>query len=139
MCPNVYRKYKIKLLKKQWKKYENFEPRTMTIDFQFSIMHYELFQGVPAPLRSAVGLSAISFSASLQKDAAPIPNALGATNSKVLSLTFMYGRGLPHCTDVACRIPTNSKLGCNKSRPYKSSNPQFHFFYTLCLIFLHHI
>ena len=48
-------------------------------------MNYELFQGVPAPLRSAVGLSAISFSASLQKDAAPIPNALGAANSKVLT------------------------------------------------------
>ena len=89
-------------------------------------MHYELFQGVPAPLRSAVGLSAISllamfpsrFSKSdigtstgsvtsfsfpspklvpdlLAKDAAAIPNALGATNSKVLSLTFMYGRGMP--------------------------------------------
>ena len=42
-------------------------------------MHYELFYGVPA---IAVGLSAISFSASLQKDAAPIPNALGAANSK---------------------------------------------------------
>ena len=37
----------------------------------------------------AVGLSAISFSAALQKDAAPIPNALAATNSMVLSLTFM--------------------------------------------------
>ena len=37
-------------------------------------MHYELFYGVP--LR--VGLSAISFSAALQKDAAPIPNALAA-------------------------------------------------------------
>ncbi len=36
------------------------------------------FLGVPA---IAVGLSAISFSAALQKDAAPIPNALGATNS----------------------------------------------------------
>ena len=35
-------------------------------------MHYELNYGVPA---IAVGLSAISFSASLQKDAAPIPNA----------------------------------------------------------------
>jgi hypothetical protein len=45
---------------------------------------------------SAVGLSAISFSASLQKDAAPIPNTSEATNTKVLSLTFMYGRGLPH-------------------------------------------
>ena len=33
----------------------------------------------------AVGLSAISFSASLQKDAAPIPNALEATNSKSLT------------------------------------------------------
>ena len=33
------------------------------------------FFGVPA---IAVGLSAISFSASLQKDAAPIPNASGA-------------------------------------------------------------
>ena len=42
-------------------------------------MHYELFYGVPA---IAVGLSAISFSAALQKDAAPIPNALGAANSK---------------------------------------------------------
>ena len=41
-------------------------------------MHYELwivFFGVPAV---AVGLSAVSFSAALQKDAASIPNALGA-------------------------------------------------------------
>jgi hypothetical protein len=36
-------------------------------------MNYELFYGVPA---IAVGLSAISFSAALQKDAASIPNAL---------------------------------------------------------------
>ena len=42
-------------------------------------MNYELFYGVPA---IAVGLSAISFSAALQKDAAPIPNALEATISK---------------------------------------------------------
>ena len=49
-------------------------------------MNYELNYGVPA---IAVGLSAISFSAALQKDAAPIPNALAATNSMVLSLTFM--------------------------------------------------
>ena len=35
-------------------------------------MHYELTLGVPA---IAVGLSAISFSAALQKDAAPIPDA----------------------------------------------------------------
>ena len=35
-------------------------------------MNYELFLGVPA---IAVGLSALSFSATLQKDAAPIPNA----------------------------------------------------------------
>ena len=35
-------------------------------------MNYELPLGVPA---IAVGLSAISFSATLQKDAAPIPNA----------------------------------------------------------------
>ena len=35
-------------------------------------MNYELTLGVPA---IAVGLSAISFSATLQKDAAPIPNA----------------------------------------------------------------
>ena len=41
-------------------------------------MNYELFYGVPA---IAVGLSAISFSAALQKDAAPIPNALEATNT----------------------------------------------------------
>ena len=38
-------------------------------------MNYELFYGVPA---IAVGLSAISFSAALAKDAAPIPNALAA-------------------------------------------------------------
>ena len=35
-------------------------------------MHYELNYGVTA---IAVGLSAISFSAALQKDAASIPNA----------------------------------------------------------------
>ena len=39
-------------------------------------MNYELTLGVPAV---AVGLSAISFSAALQKDAASIPNALEAT------------------------------------------------------------
>ena len=76
-------------------------------------MHYELFLCVPAPLRSAVGLSAISLLAKpgsgsgngtrnwewnqislpspnlvpdlLAKDAAPIPNAWGATNSKSLT------------------------------------------------------
>ena len=42
-------------------------------------MNCELFLGVPA---IAVGLSAISFSAPLQKDAAPIPNASEATISK---------------------------------------------------------
>ena len=42
-------------------------------------MHYELNYGVPA---IAVGLSAISFSAALQKDAAPIPNALEAIKTK---------------------------------------------------------
>ncbi len=47
----------------------------LIFNFQLCIMNYELNYGVPAPLRSAVGLSAISFSASLQKDAAPIPNA----------------------------------------------------------------
>ena len=57
----------------------------LTFNYALCIMNYELFQGVPAPLRSAVGLSAISFSASLQKDAAPIPNALEATISKVLT------------------------------------------------------
>jgi len=35
--------------------------------------------GVPA---IAVGLSAISFSAALQKDAAPIPNALAAIKTR---------------------------------------------------------
>jgi hypothetical protein len=48
--------------------------------YELCIINYELFQGVPAPFRSAVGLSAISFSALLQKDAAPIPNALGIEN-----------------------------------------------------------
>ena len=47
--------------------------------YELCIMNYELFYGVPA---IAVGLSAISFSAALQKDAASIPNALGATDSK---------------------------------------------------------
>ena len=47
------------------------------------IMNYELFYGVPA---IAVGLSAISFSASLQKDAAPIPNALEATELRLLAI-----------------------------------------------------
>ena len=42
-------------------------------------MNYELIFGRSG---KAVGLSAISFSAALQKDAAPIPNALAATNSK---------------------------------------------------------
>ena len=40
------------------------------------------FWGVPA---IAVGLSAISFSASLQKDAAPIPNALEAPELRLLA------------------------------------------------------
>ena len=58
-----------------------FELRTFS--FQFSIFNFSaswrladlvsFFLGVP--LR--VGLSAISFSATLQKDAAPIPNAFG--------------------------------------------------------------
>ena len=39
--------------------------------------------GVPA---IAVGLSAISFSASLQKDAAPIPNALEAMSNELRAL-----------------------------------------------------
>ena len=42
-------------------------------------MNYELFLGVPA---IAVGLSAISFSAALQKDAAPIPNALATIKTR---------------------------------------------------------
>ena len=46
-------------------------------------MHYELFYGVP--LR--VGLSAISFSAALQKDAAPIPNALEATSHELRAMS----------------------------------------------------
>ena len=49
------------------------------------------FLGVPAPLRSAVGLSAISFSASLQKDAAPIPNATGQLKlDSTSSIAKMY-------------------------------------------------
>ena len=46
-------------------------------------MHYKLILGVPA---IAVGLSAISFSATLQKDAAPIPNALVAADEKVMGI-----------------------------------------------------
>ena len=41
------------------------------------------YYGVPA---IAVGLSAVSFSASLQKDAAPIPNARGAAETAGRSL-----------------------------------------------------
>ena len=55
------------------------DARNAKDNFQLSIMNYELFFGVPA---IAVGLSAISFSASLQKDAAPIPNALVAAKIK---------------------------------------------------------
>ncbi|MBQ5856530.1 MAG: hypothetical protein IIW55_04395 [Bacteroidales bacterium] len=47
-------------------------------------MHYELNQGVPA---IAVGLSAISFSATLQKDAAPIPNALAAMSIELRAMS----------------------------------------------------
>ena len=46
-------------------------------------MNYELSLGVPAV---AVGLSAISFSAALQKDAAPIPNAGRLLQNKVSPL-----------------------------------------------------
>ena len=46
------------------------------MNYALCIMNY--CEGVPA---IAVGLSAISFSASLQKDAAPIPNALGDGSS----------------------------------------------------------
>ena len=46
-------------------------------------MNYELILGRSG---EAVGLSAISFSATLQKDAAPIPNALAAI--KNLKLKF---------------------------------------------------
>ena len=45
-------------------------------------MHYELYINVGVPA-IAVGLSAISFSATLQKDAASIPNALG-TRRKIM-------------------------------------------------------
>ena len=50
-------------------------------------MHYELFYGVPA---IAVGLSAISFSASLQKDAAPIPNALEAMGIELRAMSAEF-------------------------------------------------
>ena len=43
-------------------------------------MNYELCINVGVPA-IAVGLSAISFSATLQKDAAPIPNAFGSLQS----------------------------------------------------------
>ena len=50
-------------------------------------MNYELSLGVPA---IAVGLSAISFSATLQKDAAPIPNAKRRLTIKRTSINSMY-------------------------------------------------
>ena len=49
-------------------------------------MHYELCINVGVPA-VAVGLSAISFSAALQKDAASIPNALEA---EVIFSTFNF-------------------------------------------------
>ena len=45
-------------------------------------MHYELIWA----FRQAVGLSAISFSATLQKDAAPIPNATEILELKTLTI-----------------------------------------------------
>ena len=51
--------------------------------------NYELSLGVPAV---AVGLSAISFSAALQKDAAPIPNALAAAKSRSSNLETGFPR-----------------------------------------------
>ena len=47
-------------------------------------MHYKLLIE-SGRSGEAVGLSAISFSASLQKDAASIPNAVAATNSTLLT------------------------------------------------------
>ena len=51
-------------------------------------LNYILYLGVP--LR--VGLSAISFSAALQKDAAPIPNAEGLlkTNFQFSNFNFQF-------------------------------------------------
>ena len=50
-------------------------------------INYKLYIGRSG---SAVGLSAISLLAPLAKDAAPIPNALEATNSKSLAETQIY-------------------------------------------------
>ncbi|MBQ5857121.1 MAG: hypothetical protein IIW55_07400 [Bacteroidales bacterium] len=65
-------------------------------------MHYELNYGVPA---IAVGLSAISFSASLQKDAAPIPNALAAIKTrKIPEIQKLVNSRIPlrrHRSDVS--------------------------------------
>ena len=64
---------------------------------------------------SAVGLSAISFSASLQKDAAPIPNALGDISissgdaTEVTSLhSILIGRR--HRGDVSTGLFCDKKL-----------------------------
>ena len=50
-------------------------------DLKISVFNFQFsfFLGVPAV---AVGLSAVSFSAALQKDAASIPNALGAARTQ---------------------------------------------------------
>ena len=50
----------------------------------------------------AVGLSAISFSATLQKDVAPIPNALGDRSSEFLTLgVFVTHKALPYVISVS--------------------------------------
>ena len=66
-------------------------------------MNYELSLGVPA---IAVGLSAISFSASLQKDVAPIPNALAAAIKQTL-LSDLVRTWYGECSHKLAQIDTD--------------------------------
>ena len=73
----------------------------------------------------AVGLSAISFSASLQKDVASIPNAFAAANSMLHTIAKNPNPKIEETcqcvfifNETLTRLYNNSKLQTNKALPY---------------------
>ena len=73
----------------------------------------------------AVGLSAISFSASLQKDVASIPNAFAAANSMLHTIPKNPNPKIEETcqcvfifNETLTRLYNNSKLQTNKALPY---------------------
>ena len=63
---------------------------SLIFHFQFSVFNFQFYFGRSVSAYSyAVGLSAISFSAALQKDAAPIPNALGAMSIEPRAMSLV--------------------------------------------------